>query len=156
MFFLSFSNASPTPLALAHVWPKLALGQAAASLGRFPCLMARIGAPAPMVKFTSSKRRRLRKIHHRHLPIRLTQQYSGPCGPSVLAHPTFLPPLAPVPGRQPLGTRMHFMNLIMLSDYMKALNSTRTLPTNNEHFLMHISFSTTFFLLQEQQLNHNK
>jgi hypothetical protein len=36
------------------------------------------------------------------------------------------------------------MNLIMLSDYMKALDSTRTLPTNNEHFLMHISFSTIF------------
>jgi hypothetical protein len=49
---------------------------------------------------------------------------------------------------------MHFMNLIMLSDYMKALNSTRTLPTNNEHFPMHTLFST-IYLWQEQRLNHN-
>jgi hypothetical protein len=40
------------------------------------------------------------------------------------------------------------MNLITLSDYMKALNSTMTLPTNNGHFPMHISFFT-IYLLQE-------
>jgi hypothetical protein len=47
---------------------------------------------------------------------------------------------------------IHFMTLIMLSDYMKALNSTRNLPTNNEHFPMHILFSI-IYSLQEQELN---
>jgi hypothetical protein len=47
---------------------------------------------------------------------------------------------------------MHFMNIIMLSDYMKAQHSTRKLPTNNEHFSMHILFSI-IYLLQEQKLN---
>jgi hypothetical protein len=46
------------------------------------------------------------------------------------------------------------MNLITLSYYMKAKNGTRMLPTNNEHFTMHILFFT-IYLLQEQRLNHN-
>jgi hypothetical protein len=40
----------------------------------------------------------------------------------------------------------HFMTLIMLSDYMKALNSTMKLPTNNEHFPMRILFSIIYSL----------
>jgi hypothetical protein len=45
------------------------------------------------------------------------------------------------------------MNLIMLSDFMQILNSRRKHPTKNEYFPMHILF-TTFYLLQEQKLNH--
>jgi hypothetical protein len=44
------------------------------------------------------------------------------------------------------------MNIIVLSDYMKLLNSTRKHPTNNEYFSRHILF-TTMYLLQEQKLN---
>jgi hypothetical protein len=47
------------------------------------------------------------------------------------------------------------MNLIMLSNYMNTLNSTRKLPTKNVHFAMHILFST-IYLWQEQKLNPNK
>jgi hypothetical protein len=46
------------------------------------------------------------------------------------------------------------MNIIILSDYMKYLNSTRKLPTNNEHFPMHILFSTIYLLLNKK-LNPN-
>jgi hypothetical protein len=45
------------------------------------------------------------------------------------------------------------MNLIMLSDFMQILNSRRKHPTKNKYFPMHILF-TTFYLLQEQKLNH--
>jgi hypothetical protein len=44
------------------------------------------------------------------------------------------------------------MNLIMLSDYMKVLNSKKKHPTNNKYFSRHILF-TIIYLLQEQKLN---
>jgi hypothetical protein len=47
------------------------------------------------------------------------------------------------------------MNLIILSYFMQGLNSTRNYYTKNEFFPMHILF-TTIYLLQEQELNHNK
>jgi hypothetical protein len=47
------------------------------------------------------------------------------------------------------------MNLILLSDFMYVLNSKWKHPTKNEHFPMHILF-TTIYLLQEQKLNPNK
>jgi hypothetical protein len=47
------------------------------------------------------------------------------------------------------------MNLIILSYFMQGLNSTREFATNNYYFPMHILF-TTVYLLQEQELNHNK
>jgi hypothetical protein len=47
------------------------------------------------------------------------------------------------------------MNLIILSYFMQGLNSTRKYYTKNEYFPMHILF-TTVYLLQEQELNHNK
>jgi hypothetical protein len=50
---------------------------------------------------------------------------------------------------------MRFMNLIMLSDFMQGLNSTRKHYTKNEYFPMHILFCT-IYLLQEHKLNHNK
>jgi hypothetical protein len=45
------------------------------------------------------------------------------------------------------------MNLIMLFDFIQVLNSKRKHHTNNEYFPMHILF-ITFYLLQEQELNH--
>jgi hypothetical protein len=44
------------------------------------------------------------------------------------------------------------MNVIMLSDYMKVLNSKRNNPTNNEYCSRYILL-TTIYLLQEQKLN---
>jgi hypothetical protein len=40
------------------------------------------------------------------------------------------------------------MHLIMLSDFMQVQHIKRRQPTNNEHFPMHILF-TTIYLLQE-------
>jgi hypothetical protein len=48
---------------------------------------------------------------------------------------------------------MRFMNLIIFSNFMQGLNSTREFATKNYYFPMHILF-TTIYLLQEQQLNH--
>jgi hypothetical protein len=45
------------------------------------------------------------------------------------------------------------MNLIMLFDFIQVLNSKRKHHTNNEYFPMRILF-ITFYLLQEQELNH--
>jgi hypothetical protein len=45
------------------------------------------------------------------------------------------------------------MNLIIFSDFMQGLNSTRECSTKNYYFPMHILF-TTIYLLQEQKLNH--
>jgi hypothetical protein len=50
---------------------------------------------------------------------------------------------------------MRFINLNILSDFIQALNSTRKHYTKNDHFPMHNLFSTVY-LLQEQNLNHNK
>jgi hypothetical protein len=50
---------------------------------------------------------------------------------------------------------MRSMNLIILSYFMHVLNSTRKYYTKNEYFPMHILF-TIVYLLQEQELNHNK
>jgi hypothetical protein len=47
------------------------------------------------------------------------------------------------------------MNIIIISSFMQGLNSTRKYYTKNESFPMHILF-TTVYLLQEQELNHNK
>jgi hypothetical protein len=47
------------------------------------------------------------------------------------------------------------MNLIILSYFMRGLNSTRKYYTKNEYFPMHILFST-IYSLQEQKLNHHK
>jgi hypothetical protein len=47
---------------------------------------------------------------------------------------------------------MRFMCLIMFSDFMQVLLTKRRHPTNNEHFPMHILF-TTIYLWQEQKLN---
>jgi hypothetical protein len=47
---------------------------------------------------------------------------------------------------------MHFMNLIMLPDFIQVLYSRRKHPTKNEYFPRHILF-TTIYLLQEQKLN---
>jgi hypothetical protein len=47
------------------------------------------------------------------------------------------------------------MNLIMLSDYIKALNSTRKLPTNNEHFPMHILFFYHLFTAELESKSNN-
>jgi hypothetical protein len=48
---------------------------------------------------------------------------------------------------------MRFMHLIMLSDFMQALNSTRKHFAKNEYFPMPILFST-IYLLHEQKLNY--
>jgi hypothetical protein len=48
---------------------------------------------------------------------------------------------------------MHFMNLNMLSNFMKVLNINRKHTTKNEYFTMHILF-TTIYLLQKQKLTH--
>jgi hypothetical protein len=48
---------------------------------------------------------------------------------------------------------MRFVNLIMLSDFMQGLNSTRKYYTKNEYFLMLILFST-IYLLHEQKLKY--
>jgi hypothetical protein len=50
---------------------------------------------------------------------------------------------------------MRFVNLIMFSDFMQGLNSTRKHYTKNEYCSMHILFST-IYLLQEQKLNPRK
>jgi hypothetical protein len=50
---------------------------------------------------------------------------------------------------------MHFMNLIMLSDYIQVLNSIRKYRTKIEHLYKHILFST-IYLLHEQKLNPSK
>jgi hypothetical protein len=47
------------------------------------------------------------------------------------------------------------MHLIMFSNFMQGLNSTRKHYTKNEYFPMHILFST-IYLLQEQKLNLRK
>jgi hypothetical protein len=47
------------------------------------------------------------------------------------------------------------MNLNMLSDFMKVLNSKRNHSTKNEYFPNHIQI-TIIYLLQKQKLNHNK
>jgi hypothetical protein len=44
---------------------------------------------------------------------------------------------------------MIFMHLMMFSDFMQVLLIKSKHPTNNEHFPMHILF-TTFYLLLEQ------
>jgi hypothetical protein len=44
------------------------------------------------------------------------------------------------------------MSLIMLYDFMQVLIINRRHPTNNEHFPIHILF-TTIYLLQEYKLN---
>jgi hypothetical protein len=49
---------------------------------------------------------------------------------------------------------MHFRILMLLSDFMKALNRRRKHYTKNENFPMHLLF-TIIYLLQEQKLNHN-
>jgi hypothetical protein len=50
---------------------------------------------------------------------------------------------------------MHFMNLIMPSDFIQVLNSTRKYYTNNEYFPMYSIF-TIIYLFHEQKLNPNK
>jgi hypothetical protein len=45
------------------------------------------------------------------------------------------------------------MALIMLSNFMQVLYSTRKHYTKNTYFSKHILFST-IYLLQEQKLNH--
>jgi hypothetical protein len=50
---------------------------------------------------------------------------------------------------------IHFMNLNMLSDFIRVLNSTRKHSTMNEYFTMTVIF-TIIYLLQEHNLNHSK
>jgi hypothetical protein len=38
------------------------------------------------------------------------------------------------------------MHLILFSDFMHVLLTKRTHPTNNEHFPMHIPFTTIYLL----------
>jgi hypothetical protein len=45
--------------------------------------------------------------------------------------------------------------IILLSDFLQVLNSIKKHLTKNEHFSMHILFST-IYLLHEQKLNPNK
>jgi hypothetical protein len=47
---------------------------------------------------------------------------------------------------------MHYMNLILLSNFLQVLYSARKFPTKNLYFSKHILFST-IYLLQEQKLN---
>jgi hypothetical protein len=48
---------------------------------------------------------------------------------------------------------MHFINLIILSDFMPALNINRKHYTKNDYFSRHTLFSI-IYLLQEHELNH--
>jgi hypothetical protein len=45
------------------------------------------------------------------------------------------------------------MNLIILSNFIQALNINRKHYTKNDYFSRHTLFST-IYLLQEQKLNH--
>jgi hypothetical protein len=47
---------------------------------------------------------------------------------------------------------MQYMHIILLSDFLQALNSARKLLTKNYYFSKHILF-TIVYLLQEQKLN---
>jgi hypothetical protein len=48
---------------------------------------------------------------------------------------------------------MHFMNLIMLYDFIHVINITKKHPIKIEHFSKHTLFAT-ISLLQEHKLNH--
>jgi predicted N-acyltransferase len=50
---------------------------------------------------------------------------------------------------------MRLEKLTWFSDFMQVLHSKRKHTTKNEHFPIHILFST-IYLLQEQKLTHNK
>jgi hypothetical protein len=50
---------------------------------------------------------------------------------------------------------MRFLTLIMFFDFIQVLSSARKHYSKNEYFLMHILFFT-IYLLEGQQLNHNK
>jgi hypothetical protein len=50
---------------------------------------------------------------------------------------------------------VHFMNVIVLPDFIQLLYNKRKHSTKNEYFSKHIQF-TTIYLLQKQKLNHNK
>jgi isopentenyldiphosphate isomerase len=50
---------------------------------------------------------------------------------------------------------MHFINLIILSDFMQILNSINKHYTKNKHFHKH-NICSIIYLLQEQKLNPNK
>jgi hypothetical protein len=47
---------------------------------------------------------------------------------------------------------MHFKNVIIISDFMQALNINRKHYTKNDYFSRHTLFSI-IYLLQEQKLN---
>jgi hypothetical protein len=50
---------------------------------------------------------------------------------------------------------MRFLPLIMFSNFIQVINSAREYYTKNEYIFMYILFST-IYLLQGQQLNHDK